>query len=130
MIVNFTVWLGIALFVSVMANIFALWYIRRILSKLWFVAENLGDLAELITNYRAHLKTLYELGDYYGDENIKFVLSHTTSLLEVLEEYEDVYNIIEDQGEYEEQQGETEEDAKKEINQENVFYAGTRRRDS
>tara|TARA_Y100001973_G_C5096028_1_gene280044 strand:+ start:128 stop:520 length:393 start_codon:yes stop_codon:yes gene_type:complete len=130
MIVNFTVWLGIALFVSVMANIFALWYIRRILSKLWFVAENLGDLAELITNYRVHLKTLYELEDYYGDENIKFVLSHTTSLLEVLEEYEDVYNIIEDQGEYEEQQGETEEDAKKEINQENVFYAGTRRRDS
>ena len=52
MIVNFTVWLGVALFVSVMANIFALWYIRRILSKLWFVAQNLGDLTELVTNYR------------------------------------------------------------------------------
>lgn len=130
MTINFTVWLGIALVVSIIGNIFALWYIRRILSKLWFVAENISDLAELITNYRDHLRTLYELEDYYGDENIKFALSHTKSLIDILEEYEDVYNIIENQGEYEEQEEETEENAEKTIQEENVFYAGTRRRNS
>ena len=127
MTVNFTVWLGIALITSIAANIFALWYIRRLLSKLFFIAENLGDLVDLLDNYRVHLKTLFELEDYYGDENIKFVLSHTTSLLEVLEEYEDIYSIVEEpEEEAIEQPEETELDAPKEISEENVFYAGTR----
>jgi hypothetical protein len=131
MTINFTVWLAIALSASIVGNIFAFWYIRKLLSKLWFVAENLSDLVDLLTNYRVHLKTLYELEDYYGDENIKFVLSHTTSLLEVLEQYEDVYNIIEDEEDSEdEQQEEIEQDAEEKIQEENVFYAGTRRRNS
>ena len=131
MTINFTVWLSLALTASVIANIFALWYIRRLLSKLWFVAENLSDLVDLLTNYRSHIKSIYELEDYYGDENIKFVLSHTTSLLEVLEEYEEIYNIIEDNEEpEEEQQEETEQYAEKKIQEENVFYAGARRRNN
>tara|TARA_R100000152_G_C6734859_1_gene159153 strand:+ start:242 stop:631 length:390 start_codon:yes stop_codon:yes gene_type:complete len=129
MTINFTVWLGIALLASVIANIFAFWYNRRLLSKLWFIAENIGDLVDLLTNYRIHLKTLFELEDYYGDENIKFVLSHTTSLLEVLEEYEDIYNIVEELQETE-QQEENQEYAEETIQNENVFYAGARRRDS
>ena len=129
MTVNFTIWLGITLLASIGANIFAFWYIRRLLSKLWFIAENLRDLVDLIDNYKLHLKTLFELEDYYGDENIKFVLSHTTSLLEVLEEYEHVYDIIEEPDSIEEIE-ENEIDAPKEIQEENVFYAGTRRRDN
>jgi len=131
MTINLTVWLVIAILISITANIFALWYIRRLLSKLWFIAENLGDLVDLLTNYKGHLKTLFELEDYYGDENIKFVLSHTSSLLEVLEEYEDIYNIVEyDENSEDEQQKEIEQDAEETIQEENVFYAGSRRRDS
>jgi len=132
MTINFTVWLGIALLASVVANIFALWYIRRLLSKLWFVAENLGDLVDLLTNYKVHLKTLFELEQYYGDENIKFVLSHTSSLLEVLEEYDDIYAIVEESEDtdYTEQPEEIEQDAEKTIQEENVFYAGPRGRNS
>ena len=131
MTINFTVWLGIVLVASIMANIFMFWYIRRLLSKLWFIAENLGDLVDLLTNYRIHLKTLFELEQYYGDENIKFVLSHTKSLLEILEEYEDIYSIVEEREEIEEQQQkEIEQDAEETIQEENVFYAGARRRDS
>ena len=129
MTIDFTVWLGIALLASVVANIFAIWYIRRLLSKIWFVAQNLGDLVDLLTNYRIHLKTLFELEDYYGDENIKFVLSHTVSLLEVLEEYEDIYNILEE-GEESEEQQEEEQDAEEAITEKDVFYAGSRRRDN
>jgi len=131
MTINFTVWLAIALLASIMGNIFAFWYIRKLLSKLWFIAENLGDLVDLLTNYRVHLKTLFELEDYYGDENIKFVLSHTTSLLEILEQYEDIYSIVEgEEDSKDEQQMEIEQDAEETIQEENVFYAGTRRRDS
>ena len=130
MTINFTVWLGIVLLASIVANIFMFWYIRRLLSKLWFIAENLGDLVDLLTSYRIHLKSLFELEQYYGDENIKFVLSHTTSLLEILEEYEDIYSIVEETEDIEEQQEEIEQDAEETIQEENVFYAGARRRDS
>ena len=130
MTIDFTVWLGIALLASVIANIFAFWYIRRLLSKLWFVAQNIGDLVEVLSNYQEHLKTIYQMEDYYGDENVKFLMSHTTSLLDLLEEYEDVYNIIEEPEEQQEPEENEEDNAQKTIQEENVFYAGTRRRDN
>jgi len=127
MTVNFTLWLIIALLASVIANFFAFWYIRRVLAKLMFVGENLGDLVDLLNNYRGHLKGVYNLEQYYGDEDIKFVISHTTSLLEILEEeYSDVYTMTTPLEIEEDSQEEPEEYAKKEVSQENVFYAGTR----
>lgn len=131
MMTNIFILIGISFVSSIIANIFAFWYIRRLLSKLWFIAENLGDLTDLIANYRDHLQGIYAIEDYYGDENIKFVLSHTVSLVEILEEYEDVYNIVEEPIEQaENQQEEEEEHAEKKIEEENVFYAGARRRDN
>jgi hypothetical protein len=127
---NFTAWLLIALLASIIANIFAFWYNRRLLSRLWFVAENLGDLVDLLENYKLHMKSIYELEDYYGDQNIKFLLSHTTSLLEVLEDYEDIYNIIEATGEEELEKEEETNNAKEEVIEQDVFYAGTRRRNN
>ena len=62
-------------------------------------------------------------------EDIKTVMSHTTSLVELLDEqYGDVLSMVEPmEFEIEEQQEETEQDAKTLINKENVFYAGTRK---
>ena len=65
---------------------------------------------------------------YYGDETLKNLLTHTTMLAEVLEEYEDIYLITSRIEDYEavEINGE-QEDGETQINQENVFYAGSRR---
>jgi len=126
MTINFTFWLVIALIASITANFFAFWYIRKVLGKLMFVGENLGDLVQLIAAYEKHLKGIYNLEQYYGDEDIKYLISHTTSLVRVLKEYEDVYSITTPSEEAEEEQEETEQDAETPINQENVFYAGTR----
>jgi hypothetical protein len=85
-----------------------------------------------VANYREHLKNIYDMEMYYGDETIKHLMSHTTSLLEILEDYEDVYSIttpFEEIDEEENIKGE-QPDGETQINEENVFYAGTRRRDS
>ena len=65
---------------------------------------------------------------FYGDETLKFLIEHTKSLHGLLEEYEDVYSIAIPQEVTEEEpiQEEEEINAKKTINEENVFYAGTR----
>ncbi len=132
---DINMWLVLALCVSMVANILGFWYIRRLLSKFIFISQNLGDLVSLVMNYKSHLQSIYKLEQYYGDEDIKFLISHTNSLLEMLEDYEDVYSIsipLEiDEQEGEEIEQENNLDAEEtQINEENVFYAGARERNS
>jgi len=54
-----TNWLIIALFLSTIVNLLALWYIRKLLAKVLFVSQNLTDLVDLLGTYRNHLKRIY-----------------------------------------------------------------------
>jgi hypothetical protein len=122
----------IMLLVSITANYLAFWYMRRVLPGLIYTSQNLEDLTALVANYREHLRNIYGMEMYYGDETMEHLISHTTSLLEILEDYEDVYSIttpFEEIDEEENIKGE-QPDGETQINEENVFYAGTRRRDS
>lgn len=127
MTVDFTFWLVLCLSLSVTANILAVWYIRRVLARLTFVNENIGELSALITAYRKHLSGIFSLEQFYGDQDIKFLLDHTKSLSALLEEYSEVSSLLNEPPEFEEaeEQGEI-EDAAPPIEEENVFYAGTR----
>jgi hypothetical protein len=124
--------LGIIFVISIIANIFMFWYIRNLLSKMLFIAENLRDLASMAEAYAGHLKSVYSLDMYHGDETIQFLMSHTTSFSEMLEEYEDVYSMvvpIEEDESLEEDEGEQQQKVIK-FDGENVFYAGSRKRDT
>lgn len=124
-----TNWLIIALFLSVLGNLLALWYIRKLLAKVLFVSQNLTDLVDLLTTYRNHLKRIYTLDMFHGDETIKFLIKHTNSLLDVLEDYSDIYKLtepIELAEEDEESYDDEEETGPTTVNEENVFYGGTR----
>ena len=124
----------IVLLVSVIANSLAFWYMRRVLPGFIYTSQNLEDLTTLVANYREHLRNIYGMEMYYGDETMKHLISHTTSLLEILEDYEDIYSItapFEEIDEEEDQNLEGDQpDGETQKNEENVFYAGSRRRDS
>ena len=122
-------WLIIALFLSVIGNLLALWYIRKLLAKVLFVSQNLTDLVDLLGTYRNHLQRLFQLEMYYGDETMQFLIKHTKSLLDVLEDYSDIYLMtepIEVGEEDEESYDDEEETGPPPVNEENVFYGGTR----
>ena len=124
-----TNWLIIALFLSIIANLLAFWYIRKLLAKVLFVSQNLTDLVDLLITYRNHLKRIYSLDMFHGDETLKFLIKHTNSLLDVLEDYSDIYKLtepIELTEEDEESYDEEEETGPSPVNEENVFYGGTR----
>ena len=129
---DITMWLTLALFISITMNVVGFWYIRKLLSNFLFISENIGDLVTLIENYKKHLTDIYKLDMYYGDETIKFMMSHTTSLLEVLEDYEDIYSISIplEEPEFTDLEEELNGTTEEEIDKENVFYAGSRKRDS
>ena len=121
--------LGALLAISVGMNIVLLRLASWQAKDLTIVSDNIGDLVEIIENYRKHLKKVYELDAFYGDETLQFLLRHTTAVHELLEEqYGDVTSITEPI-EYEigEDDDAEEESSEKE---KHVFYAGTGRRDS
>ncbi len=129
MTINLTFWLIMALCASVTANFVAFYYIRVVLGKLMYVGDNLGDLAEMITTYRNHLKSVYEMEMFYGDETLQFLVEHTKSLHNLLEDFEDVYSIGIPPENTEEQiinEEEINNDAETTIPEQDVLYAGTR----
>ena len=132
--IDFTFWLAVVLTISVIANFFMFWYIRKLLSKFLFISENLNDLVTIVQNYEEHLKTIYTMEEYYKDETIDFLLSHTRSLLNILQEYEDIYMIttplLDEEDIEEENEGEEIDEDPQNYEEKDVFYAGSRKRDS
>ena len=124
--ISFTFWLILCLSLSITANILAVWYIRRVITRLTYVNENISDLSDLIGSYQNHLTGIFSLDQYYGDQDIKYLLDHTRSLKEVLEQYSEVSNLLDEPEEIEEEEEGEPEDATPSIDKENVFYAGTR----
>jgi hypothetical protein len=128
-------WLSIFLIISLFINGFFFWFIREQSKKLLIVSGNINDLFEMISTYRNHLKDLYSMEMFYGDESLNFLLQHTKSLLKILEDqYGEITYLTEpleieqeDEQTYEqiyEQENEQENEQEKD-----VFYAGTRRSD-
>jgi hypothetical protein len=117
------IWLGIALTLSLVVNGFLLWFSREQSQRLTFVSQNLNDLVEIISNYKEHLRKVYSLEMFYGDETLKFLMDHTNAVVQLLEtEYSEIIDItdpleviIEDEEKSEEEQQEKD-----------VFYGGTR----
>jgi len=122
--------LGLVAAFSIAANIIifrlALWQSRELAD----ISDGLGDLVEIIENYRNHLRDVYQLDSFYGDETLESLMTHTNAVRDLLEEqYGNVINIT-DPIEY--QIEEEEENGKEEIpeKEKHVLYAGTRRRNN
>ena len=77
----------IALIISLGCNLIAVIYIRDLLGRLNWITLNLSVLEELIKSYQKHLSDMYSLEQFYGDNEIKTLISHTADLVEVLEDY-------------------------------------------
>ena len=87
--------LSIAFLLSVSLNVLFFWYIRKTTGRLLFISENLNDLITLIGVYRKHIKSVYEMEMFYGDETLQNLVQHTSSLYDILEDYEDVVYLTE-----------------------------------
>tara|TARA_R100000664_G_C2760098_1_gene150784 strand:+ start:16836 stop:17177 length:342 start_codon:yes stop_codon:yes gene_type:complete len=76
--------------------LFCIFYIRYLLRKLVFFAENIDGLREEIEEYNTHLKSLYEMEMFYGDETIQGMIEHTTHVLNKVEDFEEFYSLLPD----------------------------------
>ena len=86
---------------------------------------------DLLETYRNHLRKIYSMEMFHGDETIKFLIQHTNSLLDVLEDYSDIYLMTEPMAIQEDEESYDEETRAETLNTEkDVFYGGTRSSDS
>ena len=121
------IWLVIALAVSLGANVVLYWFSREQARRLSIVSENISDLVEVVENYKEHLTKVYELDAFYGDETLAFLMEHTSALSNLLGvQYSDIITLTE------EIEYETEEttESQENIKEQDVFYAGSRKRNS
>tara|TARA_Y100000310_G_scaffold187257_1_gene187330 strand:+ start:131 stop:469 length:339 start_codon:yes stop_codon:yes gene_type:complete len=93
---NYLLFSGLFGTMLAMASIIGLliWYIRQLVSRLLHISDNIEDLVILIKNYSNHLKSVYELETFYGDETLQSLLKHTGHTIEELEQYETAEQLM------------------------------------
>jgi hypothetical protein len=91
----------IFLICSVVLNVFFIFYVRYLIKKLFFVADNKLELLERIETFTEHVAGLKEHQLFYGDQFLEQLWFHSSDLSSYLKEYSDIYDLIEDE-EYEE----------------------------
>ena len=101
--------LSIIFLISILLNVFLLVYLRYLLPRIYFVSENINSLVKSVVEFRDHLNAVHELERFYGDETLGTLLAHSVGLVEVLDDFEDIYILA--AGEEDENDDEYEEDA-------------------
>ena len=69
--------LSLILLASLTVNGVLIWYTRKISQQFIFAVKNVDEYQKLLDQYHYTLKALYELEDFYGDQEIKIAIEHT-----------------------------------------------------
>jgi hypothetical protein len=85
--------LSVLCFILVFIVVGLLWFIRRILSKLLYVSESIGDFLIVIDNFTTHLETVNNMETYYGDETLQSLLEHSRIIMDEIEQFESIYSL-------------------------------------
>jgi len=89
--------LGIISAVSIMFNVCLVLYVKGAIVRLLSVSEELGDFQAMVDNFTNHLKTVYELEMFYGDQTLESLLQHARSFNEQLDTFEYIYSLTEEE---------------------------------
>lgn len=89
--------LSAILFVSVVLNVGIFIYARAAIARLLFVSEELSDLQQMINSFAGHLKSVYEMDSFYGDQTLRGLLNHAISFNDQLGTFEMIYSLLENQ---------------------------------
>jgi len=65
------------LLISILVNVLLVWYIRQIIKRLVYMSENVDTIHSSLTGYEEHLKKVYEMETFYGDQTLFGLLEHT-----------------------------------------------------
>ena len=106
--------------ISVVLNIFFIFYLGWLLRNFTTLSDNVQGLIETTQTFSDHLGAVYELETFYGDETLGNLLTHAKQVSEEIKQYKEIYTLTHDEEEVEdifygtEAGAETEEENEKE----------------
>lgn len=89
--------LSLLLLLSLALNIFCIWVNRQVVTKLFYVSDNIGDTMGIIQEYQEHLESLYEMEMFYGDDTLQGLIEHTKFIIDEIKGFEEIYSLTVDE---------------------------------
>jgi len=86
--------LGVILLASLSLNGLLIYYIRISIMKFATVSDGIQALRDSVEGFSQHLKHVYELEMYYGDETLQALIEHARELSSSFEEYDEFYDLF------------------------------------
>ena len=76
------------LIVSLVVHGAVAWYLINLVNQVKYYDEELTENITVINNFTNHLKSVYELETFYGDETLRHLLAHAEDLTSVFDQYQ------------------------------------------
>lgn len=99
--------LGLILSLSTVINIVLFIYSRNVTIRLGRIGNEIADLRDAVTGFANHIRSVYELEMFYGDQTLQALMDHARSFRDYMDEFDYIY-ILEEQEQNDEENQEEE----------------------
>jgi len=84
------------LYLSILINIGTIWFIFSLIRQVSEANDDLENMLSTFFNLEEHIKTLYSMEMFYGDETLKSLIEHTRQVVDEIDFYRKKYSLEED----------------------------------
>lgn len=85
---SITLILSLILLLSLSANLFLIWYAYKSIQQIRYYDDELTEVIHAIRAFTTHLKGIYKMEMFYGDETLRNFLRHGEDIIRVFDGYE------------------------------------------
>ncbi len=83
--------LSLILFVSMSINILLFIYSRNVAQRLVLISQEIDDLRAGAASFASHVKSVYEMEMFYGDQTLQALMDHARLFREYMDEFDFIY---------------------------------------
>ena len=83
----------ILLGVSILINVFLVWYLARLLKKFLSISEELETLFLSLEDYSEHVNIVYGMERFYGDTTLENLMRHSKTVADQAENFRIIYDM-------------------------------------
>ena len=83
--------LSLILILSLGINVMLFVYSRNVAQKLVIISEEIDDMRAAVASFASHVKSVYEMEMFYGDQTLQALMDHARSFREYMDEFDYIY---------------------------------------
>ncbi len=85
--------LGIITVLVTAALLVSLWYIRGLLQIMHQMTSDVQGMQDRMMEFSKHLKGLYEMEMYYGDETLHQLIRHSKEVVDSINDFKNLFEV-------------------------------------